>query len=203
MPVLGAEEAIKPLLELSPQPKVIIVTMFDNARLMRKFTRLGASAYLSKSVSLPDLLAAVHAVAPRPAEEGDKPPPKEVLYRVERRGEAPLSERELEVLLESSPRGEQPPGRAGAPPLGSHGQASPGEHLRQARRRFPRGGYPPGALGRLDLRPRRRPGSLKRTVAPLPGGVIRAALSSERRYPADPSSAGSVLAARTSRISTA
>ena len=101
MPVMGAEEAIGHLLELSPQPKVIIVTMFDNLRLMRKFTRLGADAYLSKSVSLPELLAAVHAVA-RGRREGDRPLPQEVLYRIERRGETPLSERELEVLLQAA-----------------------------------------------------------------------------------------------------
>lgn len=100
MPVLGAEDAIGQLLELSPQPEVIIVTMFDNARLMRKFTRLGASAYLSKSSSLPELLAAVHAVA-RGRRESDRPP-KEVLYRVGRRERAPLSERELEVLLQAA-----------------------------------------------------------------------------------------------------
>ncbi len=101
MPVMGAEEAIGHLQKLSPQPKIIVVTMYDTARLMRKFAQLGADAYLSKSVSLPELLAAVHAVA-RGRREGDRPPPPEILYRIERRGEAPLSDRELEVLLQAA-----------------------------------------------------------------------------------------------------
>jgi len=42
---------------------VVIVTMFDDARLVRELLGLGASAYLVKSATLEELLTTVHAAA--------------------------------------------------------------------------------------------------------------------------------------------
>ncbi len=96
MPVLGAEEAMLRMLEMLPPPKVVIVTMHDEPRLVRWFMGRGASAYLVKSASLEELLRAVRTAAESPDEEV-LVLPREVL---ENTGEAEgLSEREREILL--------------------------------------------------------------------------------------------------------
>lgn len=62
MPVMGAQPALRRLLDLSPQPKVIIVTVFADQRLVRELLGLGASAFLTKNASMRDLIATVHSV---------------------------------------------------------------------------------------------------------------------------------------------
>src|SRR3954452_10575127 len=87
MPVMGAREVLEHLVGITPRPKVIIVTMFDEPRLVRELLGLGASGYLVKSASLEELLAAVHAAAKNPEEPHDKDVvlvlPREALERVE------------------------------------------------------------------------------------------------------------------------
>ncbi len=103
MPVMGAAEAMDAMLELSPTPRILIVTMFDNPRLVRELLGRGASGYLVKSASLQELLAAVRAAARSPAGPGGEnvilAVPREVLQRVEGRDEDEPSGRELEILL--------------------------------------------------------------------------------------------------------
>ena len=95
MPVMGAKEAMEIMLGNSPSPRVIIVTMHDDPRLVRELIGLGASAYLVKSATIEELHAAVHTAASSPA--GD------VIIRPETLGNPAaadgLSGRELEVLL--------------------------------------------------------------------------------------------------------
>jgi DNA-binding NarL/FixJ family response regulator len=62
MPVMGAQAALRRLLELSPPPKVVIVTVFANQRLVRELLGLGASAFLTKNASSRDLAATVRSV---------------------------------------------------------------------------------------------------------------------------------------------
>ncbi len=104
MPVMGALEAMDQLLGLSPPPKIVVVTMHDNPRLVREFLGRGASAYLIKSASLQELVAAVHNAAESPAEAHDENVvmvvPKEAFERAEKATkEGGLSTRELEILL--------------------------------------------------------------------------------------------------------
>jgi DNA-binding NarL/FixJ family response regulator len=103
MPVMGASEAMDAMLELSPPPRILIVTMFDNPRLVRELLARGASGYLVKSASLEELLTAVRAVAQSPTGQGGHnvilAVPREVLQRVENRSEDEPSGRELEILL--------------------------------------------------------------------------------------------------------
>ena len=104
MPVMGAAEAMEGLRGISPRPKVLIVTMYDNPRLVRDLLSRGASAYLVKSASLEELLAAVQATAASPAGTDDGrnvilAVPRSTLERVEKGfGDEP-SEREMEILL--------------------------------------------------------------------------------------------------------
>ena len=103
MPVMGAREVLKRLIGLTPRPKVIIVTMYDDPRFVRELLGLGASAYLVKSASLEELLAAVHTAVQSPEEPQNENVilvlPHETLEKIERGTDETFSTRELEILL--------------------------------------------------------------------------------------------------------
>jgi len=100
MPVIGARQVMERMLANPPAPRVVVVTMHDEPRLVRELIGLGASAYLVKSATMEQLHEAVHNAARSPMgpEEGVvMVAPRGVL---EERGEADgPSGRELEVLL--------------------------------------------------------------------------------------------------------
>jgi len=99
MPVMGAKQAMERMLESSPLPRVVIVTMYDDPRLVRELIGLGAVAYLVKSATIEELHAAVHTAANSPLGDGDAVivvSPHTFRDPAEADG---LSERELEVLL--------------------------------------------------------------------------------------------------------
>jgi DNA-binding NarL/FixJ family response regulator len=103
MPVMGAAEAMEAILGISPPPRVLIVTMYDNPRLVRGLLARGASAYLVKSASLEELIAAVRTAARSPlglpGENVSLAIPRSVLERLEENPEEVPSRRELEILL--------------------------------------------------------------------------------------------------------
>jgi DNA-binding NarL/FixJ family response regulator len=100
MPVMGAKQAMESMLESLPLPRVVIVTMYDDPRLVRELIGLGAVAYLVKSATMEELHAAVHTAANSPiGPRGDEvivASPSTFRNPAEAVG---LSERELEVLL--------------------------------------------------------------------------------------------------------
>ena len=101
MPVMGAQATLRRLLELSPPPKVVIVTVFADRRLVRELLGLGASAFLAKSASFQDLVATVRSVAHTSSENPDTVTitvPRED-YDAEEPAESPLSRREMQILL--------------------------------------------------------------------------------------------------------
>jgi DNA-binding NarL/FixJ family response regulator len=103
MPVMGAAEVMDRLLEVSPTPRVVILTMHDNPHLVREFLGRGAGGYLSKSASIEGLLTAVRTAAESPLgprqENVVLAVPREVLERVENEAEGSPSAREIEILL--------------------------------------------------------------------------------------------------------
>jgi DNA-binding NarL/FixJ family response regulator len=105
MPGGGAEETVKRILELPRPPKIVVVTMHDEPRLVRRFIVNGASAYLPKSASLQELLETVRNAAASPqsptGEDGARIVPLEVLEDLEGRADD-LSGRELEILLQAA-----------------------------------------------------------------------------------------------------
>jgi DNA-binding NarL/FixJ family response regulator len=112
MPVMGAQAAMRRMSRLDPSPRFVIVTVFAEPRLVRELLELGANAYLPKTASLRELVAAVRAVA---RGEGGKvllSLPRETLERVGRGPEGKLTDRELEVLVLAA-RGESNAGIAG------------------------------------------------------------------------------------------
>jgi DNA-binding NarL/FixJ family response regulator len=102
MPGMSAAETLEALLDLSPAPRVLIVSMYDSPRLVQDLLRRGASGYLVKSASLEDLLAAVRrsasAAQNSAAENVILAVPRAVLENA-RRDEGWLSGREQEILL--------------------------------------------------------------------------------------------------------
>ena len=101
MPVMGAQAALKKILALPRPPKVVIVTVFADTRLVQELLALGASAYLSKGASMQTLLDTVRSVARGGDEENViVSVPRETMHRTEEGdpgGE--LTRREREVLL--------------------------------------------------------------------------------------------------------
>jgi DNA-binding NarL/FixJ family response regulator len=72
MPVVGGREALELLLrEISPPPGVVILSMHDRPRLVRELLEMGANAFLAKSASLTEIIAAVKRSRPKsPPREG-------------------------------------------------------------------------------------------------------------------------------------
>lgn len=100
MPVMGAEEAIGRILEVSPSSRVVVLTMYDDPRLVQNLVTLGAYAYIVKSATREELLTAVRTVS----RSRDR-----VLLSISRstakaldegrKQKETLSSRELEILL--------------------------------------------------------------------------------------------------------
>lgn len=100
MPFERAKESLLEMGQISPPPKVVIVTMFENPRYVSELMELGASAYLLKSVSVDHLVGAVRAAVFDP--EGQHVVvgmPREILEEDERGTGGVLSVREMEILL--------------------------------------------------------------------------------------------------------
>ena len=104
MPVMGAQAALTRMLRISPLPKVIIVTVFADPRLVRELLGRGANAYLSKSASTQDLITTVHSVARGQYEDNViLSVPRGALDATENNAagdqSSPLSRREMEILF--------------------------------------------------------------------------------------------------------
>jgi NarL family two-component system response regulator LiaR len=65
MPVMDGREALGPILrEVWPPPRVVILTMHDGVGQRRELLGMGASAFLAKSASLAEIIAAVKGASP-------------------------------------------------------------------------------------------------------------------------------------------
>ena len=100
MPFERAKESLLKMREISPPPKVIIVTMYEEPRYVWKLMSLGASAYLIKSASVEHLIGAIRAAVFDP--KGSNlvvGMPRELLEEAVGGAGGVLSAREMEVLL--------------------------------------------------------------------------------------------------------
>jgi DNA-binding NarL/FixJ family response regulator len=99
-PFEKARKSLEELREIWPPPKIVVVTMFEEPRYLRKFLHLGIRAYLLKSVSVEELIGAIRAATfDLEGKNVVIGMPREM---IERGGEEPdgvLSTREMEVLL--------------------------------------------------------------------------------------------------------
>lgn len=98
MPVMGAEQAIRRILCASPSSKILVLTMHDEPRLVRKLLTLGAHGYIVKNAIRQELIAAVSSVY-RVQDRVVLSVSRDTADRLERSKRSELSSRELEVLL--------------------------------------------------------------------------------------------------------
>ena len=98
MPLMGAEQAIRQILCTSPSSKILVLTMYDEPRLVRKLLMLGAHGYLIKNVTREELVAAVRTVH-RFEDRIVLSVSRSTADRLEGSEQSVLSCRELEVLL--------------------------------------------------------------------------------------------------------
>ncbi|CAN5247324.1 response regulator transcription factor [soil metagenome] len=100
MPFEGAQESLRRMREISPEPKVVIVTMFEDPQMMRGLLRLGASAYVLKSTSSRHLIGAVRAAVFDPLSKNVVVGmPLDALEESDEGSGGVLSARQLEILL--------------------------------------------------------------------------------------------------------
>jgi DNA-binding NarL/FixJ family response regulator len=100
MPFERAKESLEKMREISPQPKVVIVTMFEDPHYIRELMSLGASAYLIKSASVEHLIGAVRAAVFDPKGKNVVVGmPQEMVEEVRDGSGGVLSAREMEILL--------------------------------------------------------------------------------------------------------
>jgi DNA-binding NarL/FixJ family response regulator len=100
MPFEKAEESLGGMRALPQQPKVVVVTMFEEPRYVRALMELGASAYLVKTSSAEHLVAAVRAAIFDPQSKNAVVGIPTAMLEESREGvEGVLSARELEMLL--------------------------------------------------------------------------------------------------------
>jgi DNA-binding NarL/FixJ family response regulator len=100
MPFERSKESLLKMGDISPAPKVVIVTMFEEPRYVRELMELGASAYLLKSASVEHLTGAVRAAVFDPkGHHVVVGMPRGMLEGVEEGSRGVLTAREMEILL--------------------------------------------------------------------------------------------------------
>ena len=100
VPMERAKESLRRMREISPPPKIVIVTMFEDPRYVRELMDMGASAYVVKSASAEHLVGAIRAAVLDPKGENVvMAMPRTMLEEAEGGSQGVLSGREMEVLL--------------------------------------------------------------------------------------------------------
>ena len=100
IPFQKAKDILVRMRRVSPSPKVIIVTMFENPRYLRELMSLGASAFLVKTGSTRHLIGAIRAAVFDPKGENVVVGmPREMLKETRGGSGGMLTARELEILL--------------------------------------------------------------------------------------------------------
>jgi DNA-binding NarL/FixJ family response regulator len=101
MPGPGAAEVLRQLRRLSPETQVIVLTMHDDADVVRELLDCGAAGYLLKTISRAELVTAVSSVADTPTTVRLSVS-RQTVERLDRQRHGnhpgPLTDREQEVL---------------------------------------------------------------------------------------------------------
>ena len=99
MPFERSKESLLKMREISPPPKVVLVTMFEDPGYVRGLMELGASAYLLKSVSVEHLVGTVQAAVFGPKGHHMVVGMPQEIEEIEGGSGGVLSVREMEVLV--------------------------------------------------------------------------------------------------------
>jgi len=95
-----AREVLSRIRSASPESRIVVLTMFDNLRYLQALSKMGIDAYIHKSSSADDLVAALETKSREPG--GGNVVVSMPRGLLERLGEEPvgaLSERETEVVV--------------------------------------------------------------------------------------------------------
>jgi DNA-binding NarL/FixJ family response regulator len=98
MPGLPLDQTMMEISLVPVPPRIAILTMHDDARLIGRILSLGAHAYISKGSSREQLLTAIRAVRGQP-DHAVISVPKETVRELGEPRQNPLSARECEVLV--------------------------------------------------------------------------------------------------------
>jgi DNA-binding NarL/FixJ family response regulator len=95
-----AKDEIESILAVSPRPRVIVLSLYDDPGFVRRVLGMGTSAYVHKSSSADKLLGVVRSTT-LDSNEADVivSVPERVIEQVQNAAEPGLSARELEILL--------------------------------------------------------------------------------------------------------
>jgi DNA-binding NarL/FixJ family response regulator len=100
MPFERSKESLLKMSHISPPPKVVTVTMFEDPRYVQELMRLGASAYVLKHVSVEHLIGAIRAAVFDPkGRHVVVGMPQELVEKAEGGSGGVLSTREMEILI--------------------------------------------------------------------------------------------------------
>ena len=103
VPFERAKATLDEMSSISPAPKMVICTMFEDPRHVRGFMKLGVSGYLVKSASVEQLMAALRVAVLNPSGENVVVGmPRQMLEEADGGAAGALSARELEILLLAS-----------------------------------------------------------------------------------------------------
>ena len=95
-----ARDEIERILAVTPRPRVIVLSLYDDPGFVRRVLEMGSSAYVHKSSSTDDLLTVVRSTT-LGVDDADVvvSVPERVIEQVQRAADPGLSARELEILL--------------------------------------------------------------------------------------------------------
>jgi DNA-binding NarL/FixJ family response regulator len=103
IPFERARHSLEQMRTVSPPPKVVICTMFEDPSYLRTFLDLGVRAYLVKSISEEELVGAIRAAVFDPnGKNVVVGMPQEMIEKVQKGSEGVLSAREMEIVVLAS-----------------------------------------------------------------------------------------------------
>jgi DNA-binding NarL/FixJ family response regulator len=103
IPLERARYHLEQMCAVSPPPKIVICTMFEDPSHLRTFLELGVKAYLIKSVSEEELVGAIRAAVFDPTGHNVVVGiPQEMIERVQNGSKGVLSVREMEIVVLAS-----------------------------------------------------------------------------------------------------
>jgi DNA-binding NarL/FixJ family response regulator len=101
MQLKTAQEVLEGIRGASPGSRIVVLTMFDNLRYLQAISKMGIDAYLHKSSSAEELLAAINTAVSDDPGGGNVmvSMPRSLLQRIGDEPVGGLSERQTEVVV--------------------------------------------------------------------------------------------------------
>jgi DNA-binding NarL/FixJ family response regulator len=95
-----AKKVLSQIRALSPNSRIVVLTMFDNLHYLQALSKLGIGAYVHKTSSSKELLSTIDAISRNPgADNAVVSMPRGLLVRLGEEPVGALSERETEIVV--------------------------------------------------------------------------------------------------------